>query len=84
MYKLLENKIVYEVDGVEKAILEFAVNDGVADIYHTYTDNDLRGQGVAGELVKRAFEYFEKEGYEVRCSCSYAQNWALKKGKNII
>ena len=60
MYKLLDDKIVYLLDGLVKG---------------------LRGKGIAGELVKRAFNYFEKSGYKVKCSCSYAKNWGLNHGK---
>ena len=81
MYKLLDNKIVYMVSDVIKGEVDFNINGDSADIYHTYVDDDLRGKGIAGELVKRAFDYFEKSGYKVKCSCSYAKNWGLNHGK---
>ena len=84
MYKLLDNKIVYIVDGTEKGVLEFRINGNQADIYHTYVDDDLRGQGIASRLVEIVFDYFDKNNYEVKCSCSYARNWALKHGKKIL
>lgn len=84
MYKLLDNKIVYMVDNMEKGILEFRINGNQADIYHTYVDDDLRGQGIASKLVEMAFDYFDKNNYEVKCSCSYARNWALKHGRKIL
>ncbi len=83
MYKFSDNKIEYILNDVVRGVLEFRINDDMADIYHTYVDDDLRGQGIAGELVKKAFEYFEKNNYKVKCSCSYAKNWALKHGKDI-
>ena len=84
MYKLLDNKIVYIVGDTEKGVLEFRVNGNQADIYHTYVDDDLRGQGIASRLVEMVFDYFDKNNYEVKCSCSYARNWALKHGKKIL
>ena len=84
MYKILDNKIVYIIDGLEKGVLEFAVKDNQADIYHTYVDDDLRGKGIASKLMFMAFDYFEKMGYDVKCSCSYAKAWALKHGKKIL
>ena len=84
MYKLLDNKIVYIVDGTEKGVLEFRINGNQADIYHTYVDDDLRGQGIASRLVEMVFDYFDKNNYEVKCSCSYARNWALKHGKKFL
>ena len=84
MYKLLDNKIVYIIGNTEKGVLEFRVNGNQADIYNTYVDDDLRGQGIASKLVLMAFEYFEKNNYEVKCSCSYARNWAIKHGRKIL
>ena len=84
MYKLLDNKIVYIVDGTEKGVLEFRINGNQADIYHTYVDDDLRGQGIASRLVEMVFDYFDKNNYEVKCYCSYARNWALKHKKKIL
>ncbi len=84
MYKLLDNKIVYMIGDTEKGVLEFRVNGNQADIYNTYVDDDLRGQGIASKLVLMAFEYFEKNNYEVKCSCFYARNWAIKHGRKIL
>ena len=84
MYKLLDNKIVYMIDNTEKGVLEFRINGKEVDIYHTYVDDDLRGKGIASKLVEMAFDYFDKNNYEVKCSCSYARNWALKHGKKIL
>lgn len=84
MYKFLDNKIVYMIDNTEKGVLEFRINGNQTDIYHTYVDDDLRGKGIASKLVEMAFDYFDKNNYEVKCSCSYARNWALKHGKKIL
>lgn len=84
MYKLLDNKIVYMIGDSEKGILEFRINGKEADIYHTYVDDDLRGMGIASKLVDIAFDYFEENGYDVKCSCSYARSWAIKHNKKIL
>ena len=81
MYKLLDDKIVYLLDGLVKGEVCFKIKNGEANIYYTYVDDDLRGKGIAGELVKRAFDYIEKSGYKVKCSCSYAKNWGLNHEK---
>ena len=84
MYKILENKIVYMVNDNIKGELDFKVNDNQADIYHTYVDDDLRGQGIASKLVQMAFDYFKEKNYKVKCSCSYALACARKHGKKIL
>lgn len=83
MYKLLDNKIVYMVSDEVKGEVDFNINGDSANIYHTYVDGDLRGQGIAAELVKRAFEYLGENNYKIKCSCSYAKKWAIKNGKII-
>lgn len=81
MYKILDNKIVYILDNEIKGEVCFKIVKNEATIYHTYVDNDLRGQGIASKLVSMAFDYLEEKGYKIECSCSYARNWALKHGK---
>ncbi len=54
---------------------------GVYNIDHTYVSDDLRGQGVAAELVKMAVDQIHEQGGEVRATCSYASDW-LKKNRN--
>lgn len=83
MYKILDDEIVYMVDGEIKGTVRFKIENGIADIVHTYVDGDLRGQGIASKLVEMAFKYLEDNNYEVKCSCSYAQKWAIKHGKTV-
>lgn len=49
--------------------------DGVVNITHTFVDDSLRGQGVAGQLVQEAAEQLRREGKKARLTCSYAQVW---------
>lgn len=53
-------------------------NDGLIDIDHTYVDPNMRGQGIAGELMKAVSDYIRKKGVKATASCSYASAW-LKK-----
>ena len=48
---------------------------GVYTIDHTYVNDDLRGQGIAGELVQMAVDQIREQGGEVRATCSYASGW---------
>lgn len=81
MYKVLDDKVVYLMNKEVKGEVDFEIDGNRANIYHTFVAPDLRGQGIAGELVKRAFEYLESKNYEIECSCSYAKRWALNHGK---
>lgn len=54
------------------------VEPGVAEIDHTFVDESLRGQGVAGELLRRAVASIAASGYRARPTCSYAVSWFEK------
>lgn len=64
-------EILAEIDFPEVA-------PGVVDLNHTYVSDQLRGQGIAGQLMKAAVEVIEKNGWKARTSCSYAQGWMAK------
>lgn len=44
-------------------------------INHTWVDPSLRGQGVAGQLVKRTADTLRATGRKARVTCSYARLW---------
>ena len=60
------------------AEITFPAKDGVAVIEHTFVDSSLRGQGVAGELMRRAVEQIKKDGNAIAAVCSYAVSWLEK------
>ncbi len=49
--------------------------DGAMVIDHTFVDDSLRGQGVAGKLVKAAADRLRAEGRTIAATCSYAKSW---------
>lgn len=67
---------IYAMNG-DKLVAEvtFPARDGVAVIDHTFVDDSLRGQGVAGALVRAAADQIRAEGQKARVTCSYAQVW---------
>ena len=71
-----EDGRIYAMDG-DKLVAEvtFPVRDGVADIDHTFVDDSLRGQGVAGQLVRAAADQIRADGSRARVTCSYARAW---------
>ena len=52
--------------------------DGVAEINHTFVDESLRGQGVAGELLEAVVGELRRAGKQARPTCSYAVRWFEK------
>ncbi|RPE81877.1 GNAT family N-acetyltransferase [Vulcaniibacterium tengchongense] len=63
------------VDG-ELARLDYRVEDGRMVIAHTGVPDAIAGRGIAGELVRAAFEHARARGWRVRPACAYAAGWA--------
>jgi predicted GNAT family acetyltransferase len=64
-------RFVAVLDGAE-GILEYrSAGDGVLDYFHTYVPPELRGQGIAGELVNVALTYAREHGFNVLPTCPF-------------
>lgn len=50
----------------------------VVNIAHTFVDDSLRGQGVAGKLMAAVAEKLRREGKKARLTCPYAIGWFPK------
>ena len=68
-------RIYAEEEGRVIAEVTFPDRDGAADIDHTFVDDTLRGQGVAGQLLQAAADQIRAEGKRARATCSYAEIW---------
>ena len=49
--------------------------DGAVDIDHTFVDDSLRGQGVAGQLIEALCADLEADGRKAVPTCTYAVKW---------
>lgn len=78
MYCMAERDAV-RICGTDGAVLAEVtfpeVERGVVEINHTFVDESLRGQGVAGELLARAASVISASGMLARPTCSYAETW---------
>lgn len=79
-YIIDENRIYCEDDNnnVIAEITYFKSDDNTFCIDHTFVDDSLRGQGIAGQLVSRAVDEITKKGFSVTATCSYAKRWLEK------
>lgn len=77
-----ENKIYLKNStGEIIALIEFEeIKKGTYNIYHTFVDNSLRGQGIASKLVAEAVKEITSRNAKVVATCSYAKAW-LEKNK---
>ena len=77
-----ESNRIYSVneEGAVVAEITFPENeDGACVIDHTFVDESIRGQGVAGKLVAMAVEQIKEQGKKVQATCSYAASWLEKQ-----
>lgn len=73
-----EDHRIYMKDENGKLIAEITfpfVSDRKVNIDHTFVDDSLRGQGVAGQLVQAAIGQIRKAGWDMTATCSYTQAW---------
>ena len=79
-FKIEENRIYLENnEGKVIAEIEFEkMENNKYNIYHTFVDESLRGQGIASKLVKMAVNEIKLKGGEVSATCSYAKAWLEK------
>lgn len=51
------------------------VTEGVVEIDHTFVDDSLRGQGVAGKLMEAVSCQLREDGRKAHLTCPFAQKW---------
>lgn len=70
------NRIYYQQEGRTLAEITFpALDEDTVNIDHTFVDECLRGQGVAGRLMELAAAELERTGRKAVATCSYARRW---------
>ena len=81
-----EEHKIWGADDAGKVVAEIdfpAVGDGIVDIEHTFVDESLRGQKMAGKLVQGAVETIRKNGWKTKTSCSYAATWFKRHEEDV-
>ena len=66
-----------EVEG-HQAELVYRVQDGRLVIDHTGVPAAVGGRGIAGHLVRAAFEHAREQGWRVVPACAYARAWVAR------
>lgn len=77
-----EKERIYMNDENGKMVAEITfpeVKDGINEIDHTFVDSSLRGQGIAGKLVREAVDQIRENGNKPVPTCSYAVKWFEKE-----
>ena len=69
------------IDGRE-AVCEYGpAGEGRLNFFHTYVPNELRGRGVADELVRHALDDALARGYKVIPSCWFVRVYIDRHAK---
>lgn len=63
-----------EVDGYT-GYADYVLKDGGLDIRHTIVPKEIGGRGIAGKLMKAAYDYARDNGLKPLATCSYAVKW---------
>ena len=64
------------VDGTIAAVADYAVNGNSISFHHTYTQPNLRGRGLAAEVVAFAMDHVEQHSTRrVLPMCWYVADW---------
>ncbi|MCF7220638.1 GNAT family N-acetyltransferase [Marilutibacter chinensis] len=61
-----------------RAYLDYRLDGRVLVVTHTWVPEAIGGRGVAGHLVRAAFEYARQAQLAVRTQCSYAEAWVKR------
>lgn len=62
------------IDG-HRAFVTYEIYDGALDIRKTLVPEPLGGQGLAGKLVKAAYDFAHEQNLKCIGTCSYAVTW---------
>ena len=82
----MEEKVIHEkenerfviyLDGNE-VYVGYTLDEKLLNLNHTYTHPELRGKGLAAQVVRAALEYVKKNNLKVIPGCSYVQSFLDK------
>ena len=54
------------------------IDENTVNVTHTFVDDSLRGQGIAGKLMEELVIELQTSGRKAVLSCSYAISWFNK------
>ncbi|HOF95059.1 MAG TPA: GNAT family N-acetyltransferase, partial [Clostridia bacterium] len=76
---------IYSLDDkgavLAEAVFIYRAEDKIS-IESTYVAAELRGQGIAGEMMAALMEHLKEKGLKATATCSYANSW-LEQNKGL-
>ena len=79
----MEEKVIHDKDKSQfiitidnkEAYVDYNIEQNKMNLFHTYTDPELRGKGLAAKVVKAALEYAKQSNLKVEPGCTYVQSF---------
>lgn len=65
------------------ARVEYQQAGKVLRLYHTEVPPAFEGRGIAGQLVRAALAYAEREGLKVEAACSYVRSYMQRHPETL-
>lgn len=62
-------------DGAVVGHLDYRTTGNTVDLTHAHTEPAMRGQGLAGQLVRGALDVITVEKMQVVATCPYVASW---------
>jgi hypothetical protein len=84
-YKITENKIYLEKDGLEVAYIDFSFTfERVEKVSFdkVFVDESLRSQGIAADIVKFGVDHFIEQDLIIVATCPYVDIWMKRHKKD--
>jgi len=73
----VKSQFIISIDDKE-AYVDYNIDNNKMNLYHTYTDHELRGKGLAAKVVIAALEYAKENNLKVEPGCTYVQSFISK------
>ena len=79
----MEEKVIHDKDKSQfnisinnkEVYVDYKIEQNKMNLYHTYTNPELRGKGLAAKVVIAAFEYAKKNNLKIEPGCTYVQTF---------
>jgi predicted GNAT family acetyltransferase len=89
MEYIANKNMIYLVNEDKKRIAYITypfMKEGVVDIQHTFVDESLRGQGIAGKMMEQVVAQLRKDGRKAHLTCPYAKAYFEKhpEAKDVL
>ncbi|MBE0701187.1 MAG: N-acetyltransferase [Acholeplasmataceae bacterium] len=76
-----ESHRIYVLNEEGKLIVDATfpfIKPNVINVNHTYVDPELRGQGIASQLMHEVYKFAKLKGHKMVATCPYAVVWFKK------